>query len=204
MTALTVDKYGSTTTLTASSTPVFAHQTVTFTAHVTPGGGNPLATGSVTFMDGAKPIGSIYLNASGTAVFSTALLATGSHSVTAVYSGNASLTPSTSAAVVVQILAKVATSTTIATSAAKIVAGASVTFTARVKPATGTVIPTGTVTFHDVNATIGTGTLDGTGSATFTTSTLAVGPHSISAAYGGDAGNLSSVSAAVKVNVTAK
>jgi len=66
------------------------------------------------------------------------------------------------------------------------------------------VMPTGTVTFHDVNATIGTGMVDGTGTATFTTSTLAVGAHSISAAYGGDTGDLSSASAAVKVSVTAK
>jgi hypothetical protein len=66
------------------------------------------------------------------------------------------------------------------------------------------VMPTGTVTFRDVNTAIGTSTLDGTGTATFTTSTLAVGPHSISAAYGGNTGNLSSASAPVKVNVTGK
>ncbi len=64
--------------------------------------------------------------------------------------------------------------------------GQPVTFTATVtanSPGAGT--PTGTVTFKD--GTLGTGTLNGSGQATFTTSTLAVGSHSITASYGGDA-----------------
>src|SRR5207247_9902938 len=47
--------------------------------------------------------------------------------------------------------------------------------------------PTGTVTFKDGSSTLGTGTLDGSGQGTFVTSTLAVGSHSITASYGGDA-----------------
>src|SRR5207253_9564357 len=66
--------------------------------------------------------------------------------------------------------------------------GQPVTFTATVaakSPGAGT--PTGTVTFKDGLSTLGTGTLNGSGQAMFTTSTLAVGPHSITASYGGDA-----------------
>src|SRR5439155_702363 len=66
--------------------------------------------------------------------------------------------------------------------------GQPVTFTATVtakSPGAGT--PTGTVTFKDGSITLGTGTLNGSGQATFTTSTLAVGSHSITASYGGDA-----------------
>ena len=66
--------------------------------------------------------------------------------------------------------------------------GQPVTFTATVtanSPGAGT--PTGTVTFKDGSSTLGTGTLNGSGQATFTTSTLAVGSHSITASYGGDA-----------------
>src|SRR5262249_8175612 len=49
---------------------------------------------------------------------------------------------------------------------------------------------------------LGTGTLSG-GSATFTTSALAVGAHTITAAYGGDANFLPSTSAALTQTVTA-
>jgi len=68
------------------------------------------------------------------------------------------------------------------------VSGQSVTFTATVtakSPGAGT--PTGTVTFKDGPSTLGTGTLNGSGQAMFTISTLAVGSHSITASYGGDA-----------------
>src|SRR3979409_1120111 len=64
--------------------------------------------------------------------------------------------------------------------------GQAVTFTATVKPASGTVTPTGTVTFNDGATVLGSGPLSG-GTATFTTSGLGAGVHSITAVYGGDA-----------------
>src|SRR6267143_1635198 len=64
--------------------------------------------------------------------------------------------------------------------------GQAVTFTATVKPASGSGIPTGTVTFNDGATALGTGTLSG-GIATFMTSGLGAGAHSITAVYGGDA-----------------
>src|SRR6266550_2742799 len=64
--------------------------------------------------------------------------------------------------------------------------GQAVTFTATVKPASGSGIPTGTVTFNDGATALGTGTLSG-GIATFMTSGLGAGAHSITALYGGDA-----------------
>src|SRR5439155_452273 len=68
------------------------------------------------------------------------------------------------------------------------VSGQPVTFTATVKAKTsGAGTPTGTVTFKDGPTTAGTGTLNASCHATFVTSTLAVGSHSISASYGGDA-----------------
>jgi probable HAF family extracellular repeat protein len=70
--------------------------------------------------------------------------------------------------------------------------GQSVTFTATVSPASsGQPTPTGTVTFEDGSTNLGSGQLNASGIATFTTSTLAVGTHSITAVYGGD-GNFSS------------
>src|SRR5205823_3960304 len=66
--------------------------------------------------------------------------------------------------------------------------GQPVTITATLtanSPGAGT--PSGTVTFKDGPSTLRTGTLNGSGQATFTISTLAVGSHSITASYAGDA-----------------
>jgi len=71
-----------------------------------------------------------------------------------------------------------------------------VTFTAMVAP-TGTMPPTGTVTFQDGATVIGTATLNASSVATFTTSGLGMGVHSITAVYGGDASNAGSTSAVV-------
>src|SRR5207249_2906409 len=66
--------------------------------------------------------------------------------------------------------------------------GQSVTFAATVKAkSAGAGTPTGTVTFKDGPSTLGTGTPNSSGQAMFTISTLAVGSHSITASYGGDA-----------------
>jgi len=85
------------------------------------------------------------------------------------------------------------TSTSLASSLNPSTFGQSVTFTATVKPsATGTA--TGTITFKDGTTMLGTSAIS-SGIAKFTTSTLAVGTHSITAVYGGDATFLGSTSA---------
>jgi hypothetical protein len=62
-----------------------------------------------------------------------------------------------------------------------------ITFTATVSGSG--ITPTGTVNFNDGSTTIGSGTLNSSGVATFTTPSLAVGTHSIIAAYLGDSNN---------------
>jgi len=69
---------------------------------------------------------------------------------------------------------------------------ASVKFTATVTPSAAT----GTVTFKDGSTTLGTGTVSG-GVATYTTTSLAVGTHSITAVYGGATGYTGSTSSAL-------
>ena len=81
----------------------------------------------------------------------------------------------------------VVTTTALASNNNPSLLGQSVTFTATVTPATGTAIPTGTVTFKDGTATLGTVLLAG-GTTTFSISTLAIGTHSITAVYNGDSG----------------
>jgi hypothetical protein len=84
---------GATTTVVVSSlNPSAAGQSVTFTATVT--GTTP--TGTVQFKDGAANLGSPVSLAGGTAAFTTSSLAAGTHSITAVYSGDADDATSTS------------------------------------------------------------------------------------------------------------
>jgi sugar lactone lactonase YvrE len=87
------------------------------------------------------------------------------------------------------------THTTLNTSLNPAAIGASVTFSAGVTT-TGSTPPTGTVKFYDGTTLIGTGTITA-GVATFTTTTLALGSHTITADYGGDAANSPSVSVMV-------
>src|SRR5207237_591587 len=81
--------------LTSSVTsPVFG-QAISLTAHVSLGAGAGVASGTVTFKDGATVLGTGTLK-NGVAVRMTAKLKKGKHTLTAVYGGDADLTGSTS------------------------------------------------------------------------------------------------------------
>lgn len=87
---------GATTTgVTSSLNPSLAGQSVTFTATVT--GTTP--TGTVQFRDGGVNLGAPVALVGGVAAFSTSSLAAGTHSITAVYSGDADDATSTSPAI---------------------------------------------------------------------------------------------------------
>ncbi|HYM12605.1 MAG TPA: Ig-like domain repeat protein, partial [Bryobacterales bacterium] len=150
----------------------------------------------VTFKDGATTLGSGTLNGSGQATFATSSLTVTTHSITAVYGGDANFNTSTSLALS-QGVNQASTNTTVGSSANPSVFGQSVTFTATVAvvaPGGGT--PTGTVTFLDNGVSIGSGALNGSGQATYTTSSLAVGGHPITATYGGDSNHSGSTTSA--------
>ena len=74
--------------------------------------------------------------------------------------------------------------------------GASVTFTATIHPASGSGTPTGKVVFNVDGVNKPAVTL-ASGSATYTTSSLTVGPHTVTATYTGDANFAGSVSNAL-------
>jgi hypothetical protein len=193
-----------TTSLGASATQITLGQAVTFTATVAPSSGSGTPTGSVTFSDGATQIGTGTLNSSGTATLSTSSLGVGSHSVTAVYSGDTNFSTSTSSAasVTVSAPAKVGTSTSLSASATQVTSGQNITFTAGVAPQSGGGAPTGTVAFLDGSSQIGAGTLSA-GWTSFSSVSLSVGNHTITAAYSGDSIYATSNSAALSVNVAA-
>ena len=191
-------------TLVASATQVTFGQTITFTASVAPVSGSGVPTGSVIFNDGGTQIGTGGLNSSGVAAFSTSSLGVGSHSVTAVYSGDANFSGSTSASVAVTVAApaKTTTTTSLSASAMQLTSGQSVTFTVGVAPQSGSGTPTGSVAFLDGSSQIGMGTLNA-GAASFNTANLSVGSHAISAAYSGDSNYAASSSSSLNVTVAA-
>jgi hypothetical protein len=174
---LAASSSGSTTTALVSSnnTASFGHS-VTFTARVT--GNSP--TGTVQFLDGATSLGTPVALTAGVAALSTSSLAVGPHSITAVYSGDASNPGSTSAALS-ETISPNPSATTVVSSLNPAIAGNPVTFTATV---TGT-SPTGTVEFLSGSTSLGAPVALTSGGATFTTASLPVGPDSITAVYSG-------------------
>ena len=198
----TVGKDSTSTTLGTSVNPSVFGQNVTFTATVSPvapGAGTP--TGTVTFKDGLATIGSPATLSGGVATLSSNALAIGSHSITAVYNGDANNNASAASNTVTQTVNQAATSTTLVSSVNPSGFGQNVTFTATVSPvAPGAGTPTGTVTFKDGAVTLGTGPLSG-GVATFTTNTLSLGSHSITAQYAGDASYAAVTSATLPFTV---
>jgi hypothetical protein len=90
-----------------------------------------------------------------------------------------------------------ATTTSLAASSTSVTYGTIVTFTATVLPSA----VTGAVTFYDGTTSLGSGTMS-SGSAILTTTTLAMGTHTITASYGGSGTYSASTSDAVTVMVT--
>jgi hypothetical protein len=195
------------TVLTGTPNPSSVQQKVTFTATVSPANtGGTTPGGTVTFSsDGSLlPNGTVAL-AGGVASYSTALLVEGTHTITAVYSGDATDLSSTSNSYL-QTVNFAGATTSVASSNLNATVTTPVTFTATV---TGNVssAATGTVEFKDGATVIGSGSLNGSGVASFTDSSLATGSYVITAVYEGDNNYAASTSTAltqtiVKVDTT--
>src|SRR5262249_29016062 len=83
----------------------------------------------------------------------------------------------------------VPTSIAVSASSAALAYGQSVTLTATVTTPAGDLVPAssdGTVTFYDGATVLGTATLSGSPATATLTTTLALGPNTITAAYSGD------------------
>ena len=193
----TVNAASTTTTISSSANPSAFHQAITFTAVVQLPAGTT-ATGSVTFMDGSTSLGSAALS-SNSAQLTLSALTTGTHAITAVYSGNANLSASTSAALS-QVVNAASTTTSVTSSQTPSAFGQSVTFTATIQTAFGS-SPTGTVTFLDGAATLATVSVSGN-AAQLSLSGLSLGSHSITAKYNGDPNFTASTSASFAQSVT--
>lgn len=178
--------------LTSSQNPSQLGQPVNFTASVVCSGFSP--TGSVTFNDGSTALGVASLR-TGSASFASNGLTTGSHSITAAYSGDTNCAGGS--AVLTQIVGGTASSIVVSSAQNPSALGQPISLVAMVR--CGAFTPTGSVTFTDGGVPLGMVPLRGL-TATFTTSSLASGSHSITASYSGDA-NCGAVTSAVLTQV---
>jgi hypothetical protein len=181
---LVLDGLPTTTSLTSSTNPVMPGEAVRFFAVVrSEESATPFPTGSVDFRDGSTTLETVTLNNQATAAFTTSALSLGRRAITAVYSGSDRFASSTSDIVyqVVGNFAEVALVASFNPSGN----GQSVGFTATVTAGIPGNIPTGTITFADGQTTLATVEIQDS-QATFTTSSLAVGSHTLTALYSGD------------------
>lgn len=192
----TVNELQTTTTLGTGLNPATFGQAVTLTATVQAGSGISVA-GMVTFLDGSLGLGTVAL-ANGSAQLTTSTLAPGAHTLTAVYNDNGNFAGSTSAAIT-ETINPLNTTTTLTASVNPALAGQSVTFTATVQAGAGN-SAIGTVTFLDGLTTLGSTSVINN-SAQLTISTLALGSHSITAAFSGSTDFASSTSSALTETV---
>jgi len=170
----TVNKTTPALTVVSAPNPSNFGATVTITTTLPIG-----TTGTVTVTSGGITLVSGPISATtGIAVVTTTSLPVGNDPITSTYGGdsnNNSATGTTS-----QTVTKAAPTVSLASSLNPSTFNQSVTFTATL-PTNAT----GMITFLDGSTTLGTGTIS-SGTAIFTTSTLAVGVHSITASYNGD------------------
>ncbi|MFE3292311.1 Ig-like domain-containing protein [Rhodococcus sp. NPDC059234] len=188
----------STTTQLTAPASVVEGASATLAAQVAP---TP-AGGTVQFKDGDANLGAaVAVGADGKASL-TQVLPVGAHQITAVFSGVAGFTGSTSAAQTVTVTAAVpvdqATTTTV-TAPVSVVEGASATLAAQVAPTPAG----GTVQFKDGDANLGAAVAVGADGKASLTQVLPVGAHQITAVFSGVAGFTGSTSAAQTVTVTA-
>jgi hypothetical protein len=182
------------TTLTSSLNPSAIGKPVTFTAVVTSPAFSGTPTGTVTFFIDGHAQSSVPLsvqNGTDEAQFVTSTLTAGAHTVTALYSGDASVASSSGPLPTQTVTASnlPPTATTLASSLSSSRVGQQVTFTATVSAKNSASKPQGTVTFSidgTPQAPVALLLVKGSVVATFSISTLAVGHHTITASYSGD------------------
>lgn len=184
-------------TVTSAPNPSIYGGTVTFTVTV-PTTGSAAATGKVNIVivpvGASSPTYPLSVALSGNPATATAAISTlpvGSYNATATYSGDTNYASATSTLTAPQVVNQVGTATTLAAAPTPGIAGNPVAITATVTPSSGSITPTGTVSFTDTfnGATVSLGSaiaVTKAGTATVNPATLAPGTHSIVATYSGD------------------
>ena len=133
---------GTATSLSSSINPSAFGQNVTFTATVSAVAAGVHPGGAVSFNDGTKTFATVLVSAQGTAPTSISTLASGTHNITANYSGDAGTAPSVSPLLVQQVdlpLAPVTPGFTVTVTPSPVVLGVGLTanLTVAVTPESG-------------------------------------------------------------------
>jgi hypothetical protein len=186
------------TTLISSANPSAVGQAVKFTATVSSQA--TTVSGTVQFFDGTTLLGGaaqLLNSTTRTATVTTSSLSLGSHSITAVYSGDNSSATSTSDPLTQIVKQTAALALSSNDNPAHVYDAITFTVAATETPAGGTQ-PAGNIVFSADGSLLPNGTISLTnGSASYTTSLLAAGSHTITASYAGDINNLAANSNAL-------
>ncbi|MCW0191457.1 MAG: Ig-like domain-containing protein [Rhodococcus sp.] len=182
-----------TTALTVPSSAV-EQTSVALTANISPAADG----GTVQFKDGGTDIGGPIAVTAGGATLDHTFTTTGSHSITAVYSGTAGFGGSTAQAQTIEISSSALSTTTTLQVPAAAITGTAVDLTATVAPSNAV----GTVQFKSNGTAIGSPVTVSGGTATLSHSFDAAGAQSITADFTAGAGFVSSSASAQTVTVS--
>lgn len=157
--------------LTVTPSTSIQRSSVVLTATVTGTGGTP--TGFVAFVNSnGVTVGNGTVSAAGVATITTTTLPTGTYTVTAKYGGDAAFAAGDSSPVSVTVTpAPLINTTMMVTSSSKTLPAtgvSNITLTATVTGASGSIAPTGTVTFFDGTTSLATVAVSSAGGATAT------------------------------------
>ena len=184
--------------LASSQNPSLALNSVTFTAKATNSGSKP-PTGSMVFSDGTAVLGTVTLDATGTATLAVPSMAAGQHPISAAYGGDP-VDLAAASATMTQSVQLRPTTETLTASSTSLTGGQQVTLIS-ILNFSGPVTPTGNVTFTSNGTSLGTVAETGTGVATLTVNLLTNSPTVI-ATYSGDAVYAGSASTQTSITVT--
>ncbi len=195
----------SATALRLSASAINAGQPYSFTAEVSSGVSHSLTpTGTVTFISDGQHVGSAILSSGMASVSSNSVvIAPGTHTITALYSGDSNYQASVSAPTSFTIIAANALSatTTISINPSSVVQGTAVAVVTTISPSTP--VPTGTAqvmldgTLYGPRITL-TGT---TTSLPLLTNTLQAGSHVVQVTYSGDSNHQSGISPTATLSI---
>lgn len=179
-------------------------QNVTFTATVLGVANGVLPTGAVQFYDNGTALGAAQALVPGdgdaVAQLTTSQLTTGTHSITATYTGDTNYTLLTFGPAQI-VVSATSTSLTLTSSTTSTTAGAMVTFDMQLS---GTSFPVGeTVTLSGIPTTTAAPVLDATGHAVYRFGIFAPGAYTIQAQYYGDANFSPATSNSVTLQIAA-
>jgi uncharacterized protein (TIGR03437 family) len=194
-----VSKSPATVTLASAFDAVRYGQAVTLNVTVSGGGATP--TGNVRFMNGINLLGTAAL-ANGAASLTLNTLPVATHTITAVYEGDAKNDGGTSRNFLLTVN-KAAQPVLLSSSANPVAWKQFVTLSVQVNPAgNGLVAPSGSVVFKNGASVLGTSALSRLGRASISINALSPGAHSITAEFSGDSNYEATTATAISQTIS--